>query len=192
MKLGKFFTEKEFTKNQGLYCLTDLSLYERRNRKGKNQSCNGIDEKKRHKTYSTHGVRHKSEYNILVNGQPDSIDLPDYKNSKFDNTKKEFPRIKEEAFDNDMYHYDKEEFSHENSPIVNNSFFEQMSYSYMESIFSSPMESNVDLQIKHESHSNVLKIEDNWISRPTNYGPNKDLFRGILISPYLNRGPNVD
>ena len=120
------------------------------------------------------------------------MDLPDYKNSKFDNTKKEFPRIKEEAFDNDMYHYDKEEFSHENSPIVNNSFFEQMSYSYMESIFSSPMESNVDLQIKHESHSNVLKIEDNWISRPTNYGPNKDLFRGILISPYLNRGPNVD
>ena len=68
MKLGKFFTEKEFTKNQGLYCLTDLSLYERRNRKGKNQSCNGIDEKKRQKTYSTQGVRHKSEYNILVNG----------------------------------------------------------------------------------------------------------------------------
>ena len=84
------------------------------------------------------------------------MDIPDWKNSKFDSTKKESPEIKHESFNNESYYLDKEEFSHENSPIVNNSLFEQMSYSYMESIFSSPLEnSKIDLKIKHESESNV-------------------------------------
>ena len=80
--------------------------------------------------------------------------------------------------------------------MINNSLFEQSSMSYIVgSVYSSPFDDtdfNVKYENEDENEKEIRKFENNWISRPWNYGPEKELLRGILFSPNLNGCNGID